>query len=173
MTKFVCDGCGKCCAGYGTLIGIVRQLNDRDYYCRYSLIGDLFAVHTDPVYADEIADRYADGTGICSDEKKTCIFLCRNRNGEGFVCGIYETRPPICREFRCYRMLIYDQDGRLAGKVIGACGISTLNESLARYWKEQIAGLPQDHPPGKNDPAWVKKVIALLAERGFRGDPAE
>ena len=64
MTKFVCDGCGKCCTGYGSFIRIERQLNDRDYYCSYSLSGDLFPVHTDAEYAGEIADRYADGTGI-------------------------------------------------------------------------------------------------------------
>ncbi|MGB7788358.1 YkgJ family cysteine cluster protein [Methanoregula sp.] len=173
MAKFVCNGCGKCCAGYGSFIRIERQLNDRDYYCRYGLTGDLFPVHADADYAGEIADRYTDGPGIAREGKKPCPFLCRNRSGEGFACGIYATRPPVCREFRCYRMLVYNREGQLVGRVIGAGGISTSDEYLAQVWKEQIAGLPHTHPPGTNDPIWVKKVTAILAEHGFQGDPAE
>jgi Fe-S-cluster containining protein len=173
MTKFVCDGCGKCCTGYGALISIERQLNDRDYYCRYSPSGDVFQIHTDAGYADEIADRYADGTGIVPEGKKACPFLCRNQNGAGFVCGIYETRPPVCREFRCYRMLIYDREGQVIGRVIGAGGISTSDESLARLWREEIAGIHHVHPPGTNDPVWVKKVAAILAVHGFLGEAAD
>ena len=173
MAKFFCDGCGKCCAGFGSFIRIERQLNHRDYYCRYTLNGDMFPVHADAEYADEIADRYADGTGIEPGGKVPCPFLCRKKNGEGFVCGIYAARPPVCREFRCYRMLIYNREGQLVGRVIGAGGISTSDESLARVWKEHVAGLPHAHPPGANDPVWVKKVTAMLAEHGFRVDPAE
>jgi Fe-S-cluster containining protein len=173
MVKFVCDGCGKCCAGYGSFIKIERQLSDRDYYCRYGLTGDLFPVHTDADYAGEIADRYAGDPGIGHEGKKPCPFLCRNRNGEGFACGIYATRPPVCREFRCYRMFIYNREGQLVGRVIGAGGISTSDERLAQVWKEQIGGLPHMHPPGANDLAWVKKVTAILAEHGFRGDSVE
>jgi uncharacterized protein len=173
MTTFVCDGCGKCCAGYGSFIRIERQLNSRDYYCRYSLSGDLFPVHAEGEYAGEIAERYSDETGSAAEGKKPCPFLCRNKNGAGFVCGIYSTRPPVCREFRCYRMLIYNPEGQLAGRVIGAGQISTTDESLAHVWEEHVAGLPHEHPPGVNDPVWEKKVTAILAKHGFRGDPAE
>jgi uncharacterized protein len=173
MTKFACDGCGKCCTGYGAFIRIERQLNDRDYYCRYSLGGDLFPAHTDSEYADEIADRYVERTGIERDGKKPCPFLCRNKSGQGFVCGIYTTRPPVCREFRCYRMLIYSRDGQLIGRVIGAGQISTSDESLAQVWNEQIAGVSHSHPPGASDPVWEKQVIAILAAHGFRGDTVE
>jgi len=119
MVKFACDGCGRCCSGHGSFITIVRQLNDRDHYCRYCLSGDLYPVHADTDYGDEIADRYSDGTGVARDGKNPCPFLFRNRNGDGFVCGIYATRPPVCREFRCYRMLIYNKEGQLIGRVIG------------------------------------------------------
>jgi len=173
MTRFVCDGCGKCCAGYGSFVRIERQLNDRDYYCRYNLSGDLFPVHTDAEYADEIMDRYAESTPGAHDGRKPCPFLCRNRNGGGFVCGIYETRPPICREFRCYRMLIYDQKDQLIGKVIGASAITTSDEVLARLWNAEAACVPHVHSPGKNDPVWAKTVIGILAAHGFRGETAE
>jgi Fe-S-cluster containining protein len=173
MTKFACDGCGKCCTGYGAFIRIERQLNDRDYYCRYSLSGDLFPVHTDAEYADEIADKYVENSGTAQEGKKPCPFLCRNKKSEGFVCGIYATRPPVCCDFRCYRMLIYNREGQRVGRVIGAGRISTSDAQLAQVWNEKIATLSHEHPPGASDPAWEKKVIEILAEHGFRGDPAE
>ena len=173
MTKFACDGCGKCCTGYGAFIRIERQLNDRDYYCWYSLSGDLFPVHTDAEYADAIADKYVENSGTAQEGKKPCPFLCRNKKSEGFVCGIYATRPPVCCDFRCYRMLIYNREGQRVGRVIGAGRISTSDAQLAQVWNEKIATLSHEHPPGASDPAWEKKVIEILAEHGFRGDPAE
>ena len=55
--------------------GSSADCNDRDYYSRYSLGGDLFPVHADSEYADEIADRYAETTPIERDGKKPCPFL--------------------------------------------------------------------------------------------------
>lgn len=112
------------------------------------------------------------GNGIPAG-KKPCPFLCRKKYGDGFACAIYTTRPQVCREFRCYRMLVYDSSGHLSGKVIGAGQISTSDEALARLWKEKIAAIPHAHPADANDPAWVKNVTGILAAHGYRGDAAE
>jgi Fe-S-cluster containining protein len=174
MAPFVCDFCGRCCSSFGSFITIERQLNDRDYYCRYSLTGDLYPVHVDRDYSEDVSDRYMSVSGNgAANGKKSCPFLCKSHDGKGFACAIYEMRPPVCREFRCYRMLVYDNTGNLTGKVIGAGEISTSDEVLARLWKEQIAGLPHAHPPGRNDPAWVRKVTGILATHGYRGDAVD
>ncbi|MCK9631179.1 MAG: YkgJ family cysteine cluster protein [Methanoregula sp.] len=174
MADFTCDSCGKCCSSFGSFITIERQLNDRDYYCRYSLTRDLFPVHVDRDYADEVSDRYSSPSDSAAPAgKRPCPFLCRNRGGNGFICTIYDSRPQVCRGFRCYRMLVYDADNRLSGKVIGAGEISTSDETLARLWNEQIVAIPHPHLQGKNDPAWVKKVIGILAAHGYRGDAVE
>ena len=174
MAAFECDRCGKCCSSFGSFITIERQLNDRDYYCRYSVTNDLFPVHVDAEYADEVSERNppTGGSGIHAG-KKPCPFLCRTHEGDVPTCAVYATRPPVCREFRCYRMLVYDTNGRLAGKVIGAGEIRTSDEELARIWKEKIITIPHAHPPGANDPAWVTKVTGILAAHGYRGDAAE
>lgn len=174
MAQFTCDSCGKCCSSFGSFIAIERQLNDRDYYCRYFLTCDLFQVHVNREYADEVSDRYTEQSGTAaSPGKRPCPFLCRRHDGEGFNCAIYDSRPPVCREFRCYRMLVYDKENQLIGKVIGAGEISTSDETLTRLWKEQISSIPHAHPIGGNDPAWVKKVTAILAAHAFRGDAVE
>lgn len=70
-------------------------------------------------------------------------------------------------------MLVYDRDNRLIGKVIGAGEISTSDETLARLWNEELTSVPHAHPPGGNDPSWVKKVTDILAAHAFRGDAVE
>jgi hypothetical protein len=184
MAEFVCNGCGKCCRSFGAFIRIERQLNDSDYYCRYGLTNELFPVHVQPKYTDEIAGEFEDGEEAKGVEKKACPFLRPDTGGE-FVCAIYPTRPLVCREFRCYRMLIYDvASGEVRGKVVGSYDLQTRDEALAQLWKEKITVLP--HPlPRQNavphtslsgrvdDRVWVDSVLATLAAHGYRGDPVE
>ena len=174
MAPFICDFCGKCCSSFGSFIAIKRQLNDRDYYCRYSLTQDMFPVHVDRDYADEVSERYSSLPGTdASAGKRPCPFLCRKPGGDGFACAIYPTRPRVCREFRCYRMIIYNGSGALLGNVIGAGEISSTDQALVWLWKEEIASIPHVHPPSANDPEWVKKVTSILAAHGYRGDAVE
>ena len=81
--------------------------------------------------------------------------------------------PRVCREFRCYRMLVYDSSMHLSGKVIGAGEFSTSEEALARLWREKIASVPHSHPAGAHDPVWVKTITGILAAHGYRGDAVE
>jgi Fe-S-cluster containining protein len=146
MAKFDCNWCGKCCQSFGEFIRIERQLTDRDYYCRYGITNELFLVHVQPEFADEIDEEFLEQSGNQKDaSEKGCAFMRKNPVGKGFACAIYPTRPSICREFRCYRMLIHHHtSGELRGKVIGINELKTQDEILAALWKEKIAHLP--HP---------------------------
>ena len=185
MAEFVCNGCGKCCRSFGAFIRIERQVTGSDYYCRYGLTGEHFPVHVQPAFADEIADEFEMTGGVFDAGEKACPFLRPNKEGEGSVCAIYSTRPPVCRAFRCYRMLIHDvASGVLRGKVVGSYDLQTHDETLALLWKEKIASLPhpipQQHtvpntpmPGSEGDRAWSLTVLAILAANGYRGDPVE
>jgi len=200
MAKFDCNWCGKCCASFGEFIKIERQLTDRDYYCRYGITGEIFPVHVQPEFADEIEEEF-----LGSDPKnpgipgKGCAFMKKNPEGKGFACAIYPTRPTVCREFRCYRMLIlHPSSGETRGKVIGINELRTKDENLAAIWNEKIAHIPHPfngHQPfapphtahghdcyvnahlydqtHADDREWVSTVIAVLSEHGYHGDPVE
>jgi len=146
MAKFDCNWCGKCCQSFGEFIRIERQLTDRDYYCRYGITNELFLVHVQPEFTEEISDEFSEGDETKKDPaQKGCIFMRKNPAGKGFACAIYPTRPSICREFKCYRMLIHHApSGELRGKVIGINELRTQDEILAAIWKEKISQLP--HP---------------------------
>jgi len=146
MATFNCTRCGKCCRSFGEFIRIERKLTDRDYYCRYGITNELFLVHVQPGSADEISDEYSEEGETKGDPaQRGCIFMRKNPAGKGFACAIYPTRPSICREFRCYRMLIHHTpSGELRGKVIGTSELRTDDEILAAIWKDKISPLP--HP---------------------------
>lgn len=166
MVAFHCNWCGKCCVSFGPFITIERQLNDRDYYCRCKLDNSVFLAHVDPEYCEDIADEYPSEDAISSHkEKKSCSFLQKSTQGPGFHCAIYSTRPPVCRDFRCYRMLIYDIHGQECGKVVGRSTLKTVDETLDRIWKDQVAPLSHE-----DESRWERTVTDALATHGYRGE---
>ncbi len=169
MAEFVCNWCGKCCRSFGEFIRIERRLTDRDFYCRYSLTNDLYFVHVQPEYSDAFLTGSDSSPGSFAGEKK-CPFLRKNPSGAGFACTVYPTRPSICREFRCYRMLIYDSEAREVGRVIGQHELRTTDENLARIWKEHVSLIPHSTRP-EQDTAWLTRVLSVLSRHGYRGDP--
>lgn len=204
MVKFDCNWCGKCCSSFGEFIRIERQISGRDYFCRYGITDELFPVHVQPEFADEIEEDFGESDGKNTNNlQKNCVFMKKNPEGPGFACAIYPTRPTICREFLCYRMLIHHQEsGEVRGKVIGINELRTHDEILARIWNEKIAALPHpfethhdtvQHSPGTrvthgheshvsahinklghtDDPEWVANVLCVLATHGYKGDPVE
>jgi len=163
MVAFDCNWCGKCCASFGAFIKIERQLTSRDFYCRYGVKNELFLAHVEGEYADSQPPSSETGVPV-----KGCPFMRKNKNGNGIACAIYATRPQICREFRCYRMVIFDHEGHECGRIMGRSELKTADESLAQIWKTSIVPLPHS-----DDARWEKSVIAALAAHGYRGEPVE
>lgn len=163
MVAFDCTWCGKCCASFGAFITIERQLTSRDYYCRSGIKNELFLAHIEGDYADSQSPASQDG-----EPKKGCPFMRKKPDGNGIACAIYATRPQICREFRCYRMVIYNRDGHECGRIMGPGELKTADEPLAQIWKEEIALIPHN-----DDARWKNAVIAILAAHGYCGEAVE
>jgi len=163
MVAFKCSGCGKCCTSFGDFIKIERQLNHRDFFCRYGIKNEMFLAH---VEGDNTLNYPLDS----NDEKpaKGCPFLKKNLSGDGFTCVIYATRPSVCKEFRCYRMLIYDREGLESGRIMGTHDLKTTDKTLEKIWKEEVARIP-----GPRDNNQEKRIIGILADHGYRGIPVE
>jgi Fe-S-cluster containining protein len=184
MATFVCNNCGKCCVSLGAYMRIERQLTSGDYYCRNGITGEVFPVHVQPAFVDEIDEEFTSGSGEVPGSRTGCIFMRKNPEGPGFTCAIYPTRPPICREFRCYHMVISDSRGEVAGRMVGKTDIQTIDPVLAQIWNDKVKPLavaaasrkPTDPFHGLisspcSDPAWIQKVSAILASHGYRAEP--
>ena len=146
MVKFECNLCGKCCQSFGRFIKIERQINDRDYFTVWHYKRDSSRF----MYCRNLLKKLMKNSPVWMEKNtgpshKGCIFLRENPQGKGFVCAVYPTRPSVCREFLCYRMLIFhQQSGELRGKVIGINELKTQDETLAALWKEKIVHI--SHP---------------------------
>ncbi len=165
MAEFVCNRCGKCCASLGRHIRIERQLNERDYYCRNNLDRTVFPVCVDAEYREEIAEDY-ENRSVPGDAP--CIFLRKNRSGEGSVCAVYASRPNVCREFRCYRILIRDPDGTLRGKVVGKHTLRTEDRVLEGLWTRYL-----EQVPFRDTREWSEGILRMLGEHGYRAETAD
>ena len=153
----------------GPHITVERQLNDQDYYCRSRIDNSIFLAHIDPEYSEEIADELSkECDPPYGPEKKPCLFLRRSRHDAGNFCTIYSTRPKVCRDFRCYRMLIRTRDGTICGRVIGKNTIRTEDVALENLWNGKIAAIPYGDPA-----AWTETVAGILAGHGYCADPVE
>lgn len=169
MAVFACDRCGKCCVSLGTHITIERQLNDRDYYCRSAIDNAIVPVAVDPAYRNVIADEFErEDPDRRMKEKMPCIFLRKNPEGNGTACAIYASRPKVCRDFRCYRMIIRNREGAVCGRVIGKNSLRTDDEMLKKLWDDRVAAIPLGEPV-----AWAKTIAGILAEHGYCVDPVE
>lgn len=163
MVAFKCSGCGKCCTSFGDFIKIERQLNHRDYYCRYGIKNELFLAHVEGDYIVRSPAHPAEGKPI-----KGCPFLKKNPSGNGFTCAIYSTRPQVCKEFRCYRMLIYDREKHECGRIMGTHDLKTTDKTLEKIWNEEVSPIP-----GPRDNKQEKRIISILAAHGYHGEPVE
>ncbi len=166
MAAFICNRCGKCCVSLGPHIAVERQLSDRDYYCRCTIDNTLFLAHVDPAYRDEIADAFAAESP--GRDNLPCLFLRKNPDSDGTACAIYATRPSVCRDFRCYRMLIRNREGVVLGKVIGKNTLRTADPALEKLWNEQIDPIPYE-----NTVLWTENVAGILAEHDYHAEIAE
>jgi uncharacterized protein len=202
MAKFDCNWCSKCCEDFGEFITIERQMDDCDYYCRYGITDEIFPVHVQPEYADDIEEEFMNMDPKAADRpaRKGCIFSRKNPQHPGLACAIYDTRPTICREFKCYRMLIHHKTSpELRGRIIGINELRTHDEALQAIWEEKIAHLPHpihglnpdkkiihgheahihahlneiEHGEHGDDSDWVNNVVEVLAAHGYHGDPVE
>ena len=162
MVAFDCSRCGKCCASFGAFIKIERKLTRLDYYCRDGINNELFLVHLESGYSE-----HAPPGSIGGNTEKGCPFMYRDPAAHATSCAVYATRPRICREFHCYRMVIYTPDNRECGRIMGRNELKTTDTALSQIWKEHIA----PRMPPHDDIRWEKAVIAALAAHGYRGEP--
>jgi Fe-S-cluster containining protein len=136
----------------GRHIRIERSISSVQHYCRVAVTGELLPVAVHPKHRDLFSSGEKDSSW--------CPFLRKEEEGL-FTCTIYETRPRICREFRCRTMLIYGPEGREAGYVKGRRSLVTSDPVLESAWREI---------PGDSNDAVLREI---LLKHGYRAEPLE
>jgi hypothetical protein len=124
-------------------------------YNRYS--GEETVVMVDP---DKT--RIYDDTSIFSEMPEACPFFRHEQGSQKAFCTVHTTRPDICRDYGCWRLLIMDFRGRRAGRISGQSTLCSEDTFLTRLWEHCINDL--DMP---DDTTWEEEMIRTLSRAGY------
>lgn len=154
---FECSQCGECCSHLGLVHTIDRDCGDYHFLLKNQYTGEKTAVAVDP---DKIV-LYRD-ISIFLDRPEACPFFRYDRVSAKGYCTVHMTRPEICRDYGCWRMLVLDSHGNRAGRIMCRRHLASEDETLTRLFEEHI-----NHVVEPDDAAWDERVIRLLVEAGY------
>jgi len=101
-------------------------------------------------------------TGSTAKPSLACPFL-RTREDGRIVCTVHGSRPDLCRQYSCFRVLVLDPAGTRIGRVTDASRyLVTTDLRLRTLWEEKIR--PMNIP---DEGAWEAFVEETLARHGF------
>ena len=149
--------CGRCCMGMGRYVTIERVMGQNPLVCRHELSGEVRYVTIEKPFRD-VFDPEMERIGA----EEWCPFLYPTENEGDYACIIYRTRPQFCRDFKCYAMRIFGENGEEKGIVKGKKTLATDDSELDEFWKKEIALIPYH-----DDTQWRRESIAALKQAGY------
>lgn len=169
-----CCQCGSCCSNMGNVHTVIEDRGNYTFVVRNAYSGDVKEVRVDP---DKIA-LFEDASSI-EDLPDACPFLrfepsrvssapfhgnvAFEGKKEKAWCTVHLTRPEICRDYCCWRLLILDAQGRRAGRVMYRTTFLPDTDDLRRLWEEVQPTLN-----GLSGTEWDDAVISCLTTAGYR-----
>ncbi len=100
--------------------------------------------------------------GILEEWPEACPFVRRDLVHDRICCTVHQTRPELCREFGCWRILILDPGGNRVGRIMGSRHLSTEDDALRRIWEDHVGSLST-----LDEAAWEEAVANLLVRKGY------
>jgi hypothetical protein len=142
----------------GTVYHVTADWGNYAFVLRNRYTGAVYEVTVD---ADKIA--LFEDRAIFADIPDACPFLRFEQGGSLASCTIHRTRPDVCREVFCNRVLIFSPSGRRAGHFINDRTVDAGDpalSSLLEVWRRDLEGL--------DDARWMPEVIRRLEAAGYR-----
>jgi len=99
---------------------------------------------------------------IFREQPEACPFLRYPTGGRKAYCTVHLTRPEICRDYGCWRLLILNPRGLRAGRIMYQRAFFSDDADLTRLWKMCID--PLNEP---DDAIWDEKIRGILARAGY------
>ena len=154
---FVCQCCGDYCSTMGEIISIREQVRPYKFRILYT-DGEERIVSVDPDKRVLFRDQQQNG-----GKSPACPFL-RHRTPQERICTVHASRPELCRNYLCSRILILGQDGKKAGRVPdGTRSFTTEDRPLLDLWHSAIRDIPVP-----DDEDWEKYVDTVFTRAGYR-----
>lgn len=154
---FECCQCGECCRNLGLVFIVREDRRDGSFLVRNRHTGEETTAIVDPDKRDLFGD-----TRIFSEFPHACPFFRCQPGTAKACCTVHRTRPEICREYQCWRLLIVDRRGRWAGKIRYSRSLVSEDPFLRRIWTEGIEDLAEP-----DDRIWEATMVRTLMRAGY------
>jgi uncharacterized protein len=130
---FECFQCGKCCENIGWVHTVKEDYGDFRFLIHNEYTGEDFRVSIDPDKRDLFLDK-----GIFTTLPQACPFFRHFPDRGSACCTVHLTRPEICSDYGCWRLLILDRRGRRVGKIRYVRSLCPEDTILTKIWEDSI-----------------------------------
>ena len=154
---FSCSQCGECCSHLGLVHVIEEEYGNYRYLVKNRYSGERTRVSVD---ADKVG--MFDDRSIFDERPEACPFFRFDHSASKGYCTVHQTRPEICRDYGCWRILILDSEGTRAGRIKCQRFLASDDTRLSRIFREKI-----DTVTEPDDARWDERVIHVLTEEGY------
>lgn len=155
---FRCQQCGECCSSMGQVIGIREQTGPFEYRLWFRITGEERQVRVDSDKRDLFLSQ-----DFLKKRPMACPFL-REQTVGTVICAVHETRPDLCRQYGCFRILVCGRSGERLGRVMeNTRYFTTMDHELRALWDTCIAPLAI-----ADETVWEEEVARLLSAAGYR-----
>jgi Fe-S-cluster containining protein len=154
---FECQQCGECCHHMGQVHTIWETRSNVEFVVNNQYTGEKTLVIVDQDKKDLFFDK-----SIFLDEPAACPFLRYNKGDNKAYCTVHLTRPEVCRDYGCWRLLILNSQGRRSGRIMYRRAFFSEDVILTKVWNECIARLEE-----QDDELWDEKIISFLKDAGY------
>jgi uncharacterized protein len=155
--SFECFQCGDCCSQLGYVHTIQEDLGNYRFTVYNEYTGEKTAVTIDPDKIQLFFDK-----SIFKTLPHTCPFFRHEPGSEKAFCTVHLTRPEICRDYGCWRLLILDHRGQRAGRIKFIRTLHSEDTTLTRLWDSCI----EEHRE-PDDAKWEETMIRILTRAGY------
>jgi hypothetical protein len=154
---FECSRCGECCERLGLVHIIKEDYGDFRFLLYNNYTGEEAPVSIDPDKRDLFLDR-----SIFTSFPESCPFFRYEPVNGKACCTAHLTRPEICHDYRCWRLLILNPRGRMVGKVKNIRTLCSEDPHLTKVWESCVENIPEPE-----DGIWEDEMIHILTRAGF------
>ena len=153
---FECLQCGECCHHMGQVHTIRETLGEFVFLVNNEYTGEKNTVVVDPDKQSLFADK-----SIFLNHPEACPFLRYRADDGKAYCSVHLTRPEICRDYGCWRLLILDSQGQRAGRIMYQRTFLPDDAELILLWKRRIDSLNEP-----DDVKWDLEIARILTSSG-------
>jgi len=154
---FECQQCGECCSHLGLVHTIHDDLGDHRFVVRNTYTGEKTIVTVDPDKVGLFSDR-----NIFEERPEACPFFRYDKDSAKGYCTVHFTRPDICRDYGCWRILILTPDGRRAGRIMGERHLASDDPVLTGLFEDKVNDVIEP-----DTTTWDRMVLRVLAAAGY------